>query len=191
MSHSDIIIITATLFVTSTAGVYVAVRYTNLLTRPPVNTLTRRSGDIELQYIEPSTNNTLDLLQHEEVSKRVHQDYTSERITNSSEGITSSLGNNPPSYHTLDLLQPQQVYIHERIPIFERIPSSNTNSYLDDSINIQRIPGYLNDLYINSCLEDTINLKYILFFMLVVTIIIIIKINLKFKLTRYLFQFFK
>jgi len=181
MSHSDIIIITVTLFVTSTAGVYVAVRYTNLLTRPPVNTLTRRSGDIELQYIEPSTNNTLDLLQPEEVSKRVQQDYTSERITNSSEGITSSLGNNPPSYHTLDLLQPQQVYIHERIPIFERIPSSNTNFYSDDSINLQRIPGYFNDLYINSCLEDSINLKYILFIVMLTIFLTLITKLIYFK----------
>lgn len=196
MTHTDVIIITLTLFTISTVGIFAGLKYINLHTRPPVNTLLRSRGDIELQYIEPSTNNNLDLLQPEHVysAQGIHERLAcssevtynnSEVITNSwsnniSEGITSPWSNNPPSYHTLDLLQPQQVYIYERIPIFERIPSSNTNSYLDDSINIQRIPGYLNDLYINSCLEDSINLKYILFFMLVVTIIIIIikQINL-------------
>jgi hypothetical protein len=165
MSHTDVIIITVTLFTISTVGIFAGLRYINLHTRPPVNTLLRSRGDIELQYIEPSTNNTLDLLQPEQVYtservlnfERLPQDYTSERITNSSEVITSSLRTNPPSYHTFDLLQPEQVYINERID------SSNTNSYLDDSINLQRIPSYFNDLYINCCLEDSINLNYIYF----------------------------
>ena len=47
MSHFDIIIITTTLFVFSTVGVYVVVKYINLHTKPPVNSLRRRSGDIE------------------------------------------------------------------------------------------------------------------------------------------------
>ena len=67
MTHSEIIIITLSLFIGSTFGVYRAIRYINLHTRPPINTLTRSSGDIELQYIEPSTNNTLDLLQPQQV----------------------------------------------------------------------------------------------------------------------------
>jgi hypothetical protein len=67
MTHFDIIIITGTLFITSTLGVYAGLRYINHHTTPPINTLTRRSGDIELQYIEPATNNNLDLLQPQQV----------------------------------------------------------------------------------------------------------------------------
>ena len=54
MLNSNIIIITATVTVCSTLGVYVIIRKVIQYTRPPVNTLTR-SGDIELvDYIEPT-----------------------------------------------------------------------------------------------------------------------------------------
>jgi hypothetical protein len=54
MSHSDIIIIVVTLTISSTFGVYAAIRVINRHTRPPVNTLVR-SGDIEMMdYIEPT-----------------------------------------------------------------------------------------------------------------------------------------
>jgi hypothetical protein len=54
MSHQDIIIILATFTFASTVGVFAAIRYINLHTRRPVNTLVR-SGDIELvDYIEPT-----------------------------------------------------------------------------------------------------------------------------------------
>jgi hypothetical protein len=53
MSHSDIIIITGTLFFFSTVGVYALIRVIKQHSRPPVNTL-ERSGDIQLvDYIEP------------------------------------------------------------------------------------------------------------------------------------------
>jgi hypothetical protein len=97
MTHSDVIIITASLFITSAVGAYGALKYINLHTRPPVNTLRRTTGDIELQYIEPSTNNNLDLLQPEQVYtieripstiERIHS--TSERIPYTSETIHSN-----------------------------------------------------------------------------------------------------
>src|SRR6266850_2470056 len=66
MSHSDVIIITVALFLTSTVGVYATIRCINQHINPPINSLSRR-GDIELQYIEPSTNNTLDLLQPQQI----------------------------------------------------------------------------------------------------------------------------
>jgi hypothetical protein len=57
-------------------------------------------------------------------------------------------------------------------------------SYSEDSMNIQRIPSYWNDLNIHSCLEDNIiyfNLNYILFilfiFMVVLSIIFYLKKN--------------
>jgi hypothetical protein len=54
MTHSDIIIITGTLFFSATVGVYALIRVINKHTRSPVNTLVRQ-GDIELvDYIEPS-----------------------------------------------------------------------------------------------------------------------------------------
>jgi hypothetical protein len=54
MSHQDIIIILITATFASTVGIYATIRYINLHTRPPVNTLVR-SGDIELvDYIEPT-----------------------------------------------------------------------------------------------------------------------------------------
>jgi hypothetical protein len=160
MSHLDIIIITGTLFISSTIGVYAALRYINQHTNPAMNTLTRRSGDIELQYIEPSTNNNLDLLQPQQVyiSEVIPERVpcTSEATYNTSKEISSSFSANPPSYNNLDLLQPEQVYTFETIP------------------------SYFNGSNINSCLEDSMNLNYIyLFFMVVLTIIIIIIINKK------------
>jgi hypothetical protein len=95
MSHSDIIIIiTVSLFITSTVGVYTAIRYINLNTRPPVNTLIS-SGDIELvDYIEPSSNNSLDLVQPQQVyiSEVIPERVpcTSEATYNTSEGISTS-----------------------------------------------------------------------------------------------------
>jgi hypothetical protein len=54
MLSSNIIIITATVTISSTLGVYVVIRKIIQYTRPPVNTLVR-SGDIELvDYIEPT-----------------------------------------------------------------------------------------------------------------------------------------
>jgi hypothetical protein len=83
MSHSDIIIIVVTLTISSTLGVYAAIRVINQHTRPHVNTLVR-SGDIELvDYIEPSTNYP-DLLQPQQI-------YYYERVHSM-----------PPSYHTVD-----------------------------------------------------------------------------------------
>jgi hypothetical protein len=120
MSHLDVIIISVSLILTSTLGVYAVIRCVNQHTNPPMNALARR-GDIELQYIEPSRNNNLDLVQPDQV-------YTPGRITdslieNNSERISSELITiNPPSYHTLDLVQPQQVYTYERVP--SGIPTS-------------------------------------------------------------------
>jgi|HubBroStandDraft_3_1064219.scaffolds.fasta_scaffold00084_12 hypothetical protein len=154
MSHLDIIIITGTLFISSTIGVYAALRYINQHTNPAMNTLTRRSGDIELQYIEPSTNNNLDLLQPQQVYTPNINSCLEDSIN--LQRTQSYWSGNPPSYNTLDLLQPQQVYTFETIP------------------------SYFNGSNINSCLEDSMNLNYIyLFFMVVLTIIIIIIINKK------------
>jgi hypothetical protein len=156
MSHTDIIIITGICFISSTVGVYAVLKYINLHTRPPINSLIRSSGDIELQdYIEPSG------------------DF--------SERVLSSFSANPPSYYnTLDLLQPQQVHISERVPSYiptysTTDPFSITNSCFEDSLNLQTFPEY----YIHCCLEDSINLNYIflfiLFIMVVYSIIIIKK----------------
>jgi len=83
MSHSDIIIIVVTLTISSTLGVYAAIRVINRHTRLPVNTLTR-TGDMELvDYIEPSTNYP-DLLQPQQI-------YYYDRVPSM-----------PPSYHTVD-----------------------------------------------------------------------------------------
>jgi hypothetical protein len=164
MSHTDIIIITGTLLLSSTVGIYAVLKYINLHTRPPVNSLIRSTRDIELQdYIERDSN----LLQVHIEPSRVP--CTSEATYNSSEGITSSFSANPPSYNTLDLLQPEQVHIlSERvttyIPIYSN--SDTTNCFSEDSLNLERFPEY----YINCCLEDTINLDYFILF-LVLTII--------------------
>jgi hypothetical protein len=91
MSHFDIIIITGAVFISSTLGLYAALKYINLCTRPPVNTLIRSSRDIELQSIETLRNNSLDLLHPQ------------------AESIPNSL----PSFNTL--LQPQPAYICERV----------------------------------------------------------------------------
>jgi len=85
MSHSDIIIITVTLVFSSTFGVFAAIRVINRHTRPPVNTLVR-TGDIELDYIEPSQqiHNHIDLLATPPAR------------------VYSHWNGNLPSYHTLD-----------------------------------------------------------------------------------------
>lgn len=172
MSNSELIIISITLVISSALGVYGVVRCINLHTRPPVNSLTRRFGDIELQYIEPSTNNNLDLLQPEQVytpgriPDYLFENY-SERIP--SEVITNNCSSNPPSYHTLDLFQ--QVYIPERITSYGSVMPSyqTTNVYSEDSMNLERIP-----FNINSCLEDTLNINYTLFILFFIVMLIII-----------------
>jgi hypothetical protein len=172
MTQTDIIIITVGLFTASTLGVYATLRYINQHTRPPLNTLLRSRGDIELQYIEPSTNNTLDLLQPEQVytpgriPDYLFENY-SERIP--SEVITNNCSSNPPSYHTLDLFQ--QVYIPERITSYGSVMPSyqTTNVYSEDSMNLERIP-----FNINSCLEDTLNINYTLFIFIFIVMLIII-----------------
>lgn len=173
MNHSDvIIIITVSLFITSIAGMYGTLKYIKLHTNPPMNTLIRTRGDIELQYIEPSRDNNIDLLPPEQVYSSDRVPCISEATYNTSESISNhldliepqqvydrvpstSISSNPPSYNTLDLLQPQPVYTN-----WSSNPSTNISSW-GDSLNIQRIPNYLNDLNINSCLEDSINLNYI------------------------------
>jgi hypothetical protein len=91
MSHSDIIIIVVTLTISSTLGVYAVVRYINLHTRPPVNTLVR-PGDFQLvDYIEPTRPDyayyPIDLSNPQYINyDRVHSYYSG----------------NPPSYHTND-----------------------------------------------------------------------------------------
>jgi len=185
MSHLDVILITGGLFLISTLGVCAAVRCINHHTNPPVNSIWRR-GDIELQYIEPSRNNNLDLVQPDQVFTLGRT--TDSLIENSSERIsyeviTNNSTNNPPSYHTLDLVQPQQVYSYERVPSGiptswngSNIPSyqntSTMNFYSEDSMNLQSIP-----LNIYSCLEDSLNLNYNILFMVVVSFIIIIIIS--------------
>jgi hypothetical protein len=172
MTHLDIIIITGTLFISSTLGVYAALRYINQHTNPAMNTLTRRSGDIELQYIEPSTNNNLDLLQPQQVyiSEVIPERVpcTSEATYNTSKEISSSFSANPPSYNNLDLLQPEQVYI----PSYQN--SSFTNFWSEDSMNIQSIPSY-----INCCLENSINLNYIILFIIIFMVVLSIIFYLK------------
>lgn len=193
MSHFDIIIITGTLFISSTVGVYAAIRCINQHTTPSVNALSRR-GDIELQYIEPSTNNNLDLVQPQQVYNPNINSCLEDSIN--LQRTQSYWSDNPPSYNSGDLLQPQQVYISEVIPervpctseatyntsegipscssnytllqpeqvyIPGTIPSSSMTSYSEDSMNLQRIPSYWNDLNIHCCLENSININYILF----------------------------
>jgi len=152
MSHLDVILIIVTVSISSTLGVYLVWRCINQHTNPPINSLTRRSGDIELQYIEPSTNNTLDLLQ----PQRVYNSNINSCLEDSInlQRSQSYWSCNPPSYN-----------------------STTINSCLEDSINLQRIPSFLNDLTINSCLEDSINLNYYIFFIVVLTIIILSLIN--------------
>jgi len=60
MTHSDIIIIVVTATFASTFGVYAAIRYINLHTRPPVNTLVRL-GDIELVDVNHIHSNLRDI----------------------------------------------------------------------------------------------------------------------------------
>ena len=84
MSHTDIIWIVGTLTFASTVGVFAAIRYIKLHTRPPVNTLVR-SGDLELiDYIEPTQ-------PHHNYPDLLVQQFPRESST-------------PPSYHTIDRL---------------------------------------------------------------------------------------
>jgi hypothetical protein len=130
MSHSDIIIIVATLSFTSTFGVYVAIRKIKQYTRPTINTL-QRSGDVELMdYIEPV---------------RPQQ-----------------------TYNPQDLFEP--VFpIYERFSVnYERLPSYRTDT----------IPSYHTEdrLIINSCLENCVNLDFILIIFILVFFLILFRI---------------
>lgn len=62
MTHTEIIWVLVTASFASTFGVYAVIRVIKQYTRPPMNTLTRGSGDIELNYIEPTQSNYPDLL---------------------------------------------------------------------------------------------------------------------------------
>jgi len=125
MSHTDIIWIVVTLTFTSTVGVYAAIRYINLHTRPPVNSLVR-SGDIGLvDYIEPSRPQQIfnypDLLES-------HGRTSYYEIISDYWRVPSYWSGNPPSYRTGTL------------PSYQSVHSG----------------------YINCCLENNINLFYIL-----------------------------
>jgi hypothetical protein len=184
MSHTDIIIITVTVFISSTAGLYAVLKYINQHTRPPVNTLTRR-GDIELQYIEPSSNNNLDLLQPQPV-------HTSERVYNISEVIPERVPcTSEATYNTSDgisnyLSQPEQVYSIEN--------TLYSNYCSEDSMNMQTVPSY-----IYSCLEDSINLNYIYFILFIYLFILFIYLFIYFnygnvsnhKIKKYFYSNYK
>lgn len=135
MSHTDIIWIVVTLSFSSTVGVYAAIRYINLHTRPPVNTLVR-SGDIELvDYIQPTRPQQIynypDLLEsHGTIS------YYYERI--------SDYGR-VPSYRSGTL------------PIYQSIDGLNINCCLENNINlfdilIAFILGVLFFFLVNYCI---------------------------------------
>src|SRR5258708_21660444 len=97
MSHTDVIIITVTLFISSTLGVYALVRVINQHVTPPVNRL-QRPRDIELtDYIEPTQSYIPDLLNP--------QYPTFERITSLTP--TYQTGVVPPSYRS-GILPPYQ-----------------------------------------------------------------------------------
>jgi len=84
MSHTDIIWIVGTLTFASSVGVFAAIRYIKLHTRPPVNTLVR-SGDLELiDYIEPT---------------QPHHNYPDLLVPQFPRESST-----PPSYHTIDRL---------------------------------------------------------------------------------------
>lgn len=176
MSHFDIIIITTgSLFISSVFGFY-ALKYIHLCTRPPVNTLIRSSRDIELQSLEPSRNNSLDLFQVQPV-------------------YAESIPVRVPSSNTL--LEPQPVYICERVhnswssnpstnitPSLN--PSTNITRSLEESLNLQRIPDHFYDLkQINSCLEDSINLNYIWLFIILLILLILLFLVVKGRIKEY------
>jgi hypothetical protein len=134
MSHSDIIIISVTLFISSTLGVYSAIRVIKQHTRPPVNTLIRR-GDIELNYIEP-----------------IQPGH---------------------SYQPIDLVNLN----YEPYNWGSRIPSYYTGQHAPSYFSTGNPPSYHsgNGFYINSCLENTVNVDYILWLIFFLGFIFIVK----------------
>jgi hypothetical protein len=110
MTNSNIIIIVVTLTISSTLGVYVAIRKTIQYTRPPVNTLVR-SGDIELiDYIEPT--HPQQIYNYPDLLEPQFQINVYERVPSYWSGT-------PPSYQTIDRW--------------------NINSCLENSINLDYI----------------------------------------------------
>ena len=145
MSHSDIIIIVATLSFASTFGVYVAIIKIKQYTRRPMNLLNREHGDIELGDItEPVY--PQQIYDPREFDFSIPQSHNYERISNY-----------PPSYET------------------GVIPSYHSGT----------IPSYhtYDRLMINSCLENCVNLDFILIiFILIFFLILLWKIwRLKFN----------
>jgi hypothetical protein len=122
MSHTDILIITGTLFFCSTVGVYAAIRYIKIHTRPVENVLTRR-GEIDLEnYIQPTqppqtyTPRYLDLLNPE------YPRY--QRV--------STLA---PTYNS----GPVPSYRSGTLPQYESMDTININSCLENGINLDLI----------------------------------------------------
>src|ERR1700751_1608641 len=145
MSHSDIIIITVTLFISSTLGVYATIRVINQHTRPPVNSLERPRG-IELDYIEPA---------------QPHQVYNYQNLLESQNPINERITNyisyyeRVPSYYTG---QPAPSYYSGgNPPSFSTVDRQFINCPLEDYINldyilISFILGVLFFFLVNYCL---------------------------------------
>jgi hypothetical protein len=113
MTNSNIIIITVTLSVVSTLGVFAAIRVINQYTRPPVNSLVR-SGDIELvDYIEPS--------------QPVHV-YHPFSINNFQFQNYDRILSYPPSYETGVIPS----YRSGTIPVYQSMEGININSCLEN-----------------------------------------------------------
>jgi hypothetical protein len=120
MSHSDIIIIVVTLTISSTLGVYVAIRKINHYTRPPVNTL-HRSGDIEIvDYIEPS--------------QPIHA-YHPFEINNFQFPTYERIPMYPPSYETGVIPS----YRSGTLPTYQSMEGININCCLENNINLEII----------------------------------------------------
>jgi hypothetical protein len=131
MSQGETILIVVTVTICSTLGVYVAVRVINQWTTPTVNTLVRRSGDIELvDYIEPN-----------------------QPVVDFIEPIQPALPN--PTYHS-DILGRDYRLIE----------------------SIHEYPGYVPSSIICP-LENTINIDFILWLIVIILQIIIIIILIR------------
>jgi hypothetical protein len=102
-THDQIIAVCVLAIISVPLGTFIAIKTINKLSRPPVNTLTRSHGDIELgNYIEPDYSYYPDLLESPAPTYYTGQ-YPPSYFS----------GGNPPSFNTIDRINcPLEDYIN-------------------------------------------------------------------------------
>ena len=185
--NSNILIITVTLTIVSTLGVYVVIRKIIQYTRPPVNTLVR-SGDIELvDYIEPTR--PQEIYNYPDLLGSYYQTY--ESFSNYGR-VSSYWSGNPPSY----LNGPCPSYQSGTLPSYQSVNRGYINCYLENSINLDFILWLILFFIVILLIRKywiynnfLINCRYIIRIMIIFSIYYLLFYNSTLLIIAFIYQF--